>query len=503
MAANFTKIVTEEGLIFEELPFSDPLALFAPLAHEPFALFLDSATAGPGKDERLHGRWSVIAADPVTTLTVAPDGRMEMDGSALEEAPFPLIKRLLTRHEITRKTIPAPFAHLPFIGGLAGFFGYEMGHALERLPKAKDKDGFPRLALGLYDTALLFDHKKTRAVLVSTGLGEKTPAARAARAEARAAKWRARLKLSPALPPLIWPLSAKPGHAVHALKDKAAHMADVQKVIDYIYAGDIFQANLAQRFESDLTPDEDALLIYRRLRAHSPAPFAGFFNFGKAALLSSSPERFLHVDGETIETKPIKGTRPRGRTAKEDAALAEELLASGKDRAENVMIVDLLRNDLSRVSRDHSVKAEKLCTLESYANVHHLVSTVTGRLRGGETAVDALAACFPGGSIIGAPKIRAMEIITELEPFARGPYCGALGFLGLDGRMDTNILIRTMTVRGNKAVFHAGGGIVADSDPEAEYEETIAKASAMRAACLGTQPEAQREKTPRRKKPGA
>jgi para-aminobenzoate synthetase component 1 len=249
----------------------------------------------------------------------------------------------------------------------------------------------------------------------------------------------------------------------------------VARVIDYIHAGDIFQANLSQRFEAMLAEGDTPYALYSRLRAASPAPFSSFFNFGEGAIVSSSPERFLLCRNGEVETKPIKGTRQRGLTPGEDNRLAAELLASEKDRAENVMIVDLLRNDISRVCEDGSVTADKLCELESFANVHHLVSTVRGKLRKDETATGLLAACFPGGSVTGAPKRRAMEIIAELEPTARGPYCGG---------MDSAIAIRTMTVTGRRVTFQAGGGIVADSDPEAEYEETLAKARDMRRSLM-------------------
>ncbi len=482
------KDISDKGVILEELGWVDPLALFAPLAHEPFALFLDSATAGPGREAALHGRWSFIAADPVCTLKAEPEGRALLDGSPCQEPAFDLIARLLARHRLEKEDLPEAARAIPFTGGLAGTIGYEMACALEDLP-ALSKDPLPTLALGLYDVVLAFDHQTRKLFLISTGLGEEKPPARAARAEARAAKWRARIALNPALTPLHWPLSPQPAHSVRALKTPDAYKADIARVIAYIHAGDIFQANLSQRFESDLTPDETPFLLYRRLRAHSPAPFAGFFNLEEGALLSSSPERFLSSDGKTAQTKPIKGTRPRGGTAKEDAALAAELQASGKDRAENVMIVDLMRNDFSRVCKDGSLRVPALCALESYANVHHLVSTVEGELCEGKTALDLLMAAFPGGSITGAPKIRAMEVIAELEQNPRGIYCGSFGYLGLDGRMDMNISIRTMSIAGGKARFNAGGGIVADSDPQEEYEESLAKASAMRAALLGIRPD--------------
>jgi para-aminobenzoate synthetase component 1 len=258
----------------------------------------------------------------------------------------------------------------------------------------------------------------------------------------------------------------------------------VARVRDYIIAGDIFQANLSQRFEAPL--EEDPWPFYRRLREVNPAPFAAYLEFDGVAIASASPERFLQVDPDgRVETRPIKGTRPRGVSPEHDAALSQALHDSAKDRAENLMIVDLLRNDLSRVCLPGSVKVPELFALEGYRTVHHLVSTVTGRLRPGKTATDLLAAAFPGGSITGAPKVRAMEIIAELEPSRRGIYCGSIGYLSLTGAADTSIVIRTIVALGGHAYFSAGGGIVVDSDPEQEYQETLHKARALITALAG------------------
>jgi para-aminobenzoate synthetase component 1 len=263
---------------------------------------------------------------------------------------------------------------------------------------------------------------------------------------------------------------------------REAYELAVRRVVDYILAGDIFQANLSQRLRAELPDGLAPLDLFARLCAGNPAPFAAYLKLDDLVIASSSPERFLRLSGDEVETRPIKGTRRRGRGPAEDEALAAELLASDKDRAENVMIVDLLRNDLSRVCRDGSIAVPELCSLERYATVMHLVSSVTGRLRPGLGPVDLLAACFPGGSITGAPKIRAMEIIAELEPTRRGAYCGAIGYIGFDGAMDTSIVIRTFTIRDRRVTFQVGGGVVAGSTPEGEYQETLAKAAALIAA---------------------
>jgi para-aminobenzoate synthetase component 1 len=462
------------GVHIEELAWAPPHELFARLAGEPFALLLDSATAGPDRDAGLHGRWSFAAADPFETF-------VWREGDAA--LPFEALRARLAGWRL-----PQSDGLPPFIGGAAGFFGYDLGRALEKLPPraqpfAIDDQHLPDMALGFYDTVLAFDQIERRAFLVSTGLPEREEGARARRAKERGESLKR--KLAQAAP--RGGAATGTGETVSNFS-RTDYERAVSRIVDYIHAGDIFQANLSQRFEGRLGAGDDAYALYLRLRKKSPAPFSAFFNFAEGALVSSSPERFLSLRGRGVETKPIKGTRPRGATREEDARRGAELLASEKDRAENVMIVDLLRNDLSKVCADNSVAVDKLCDLESFSHVHHLVSTVRGTLRENETAVDLLAAAFPGGSITGAPKLRAMEIIAELEPTTRGPYCGAIGYIGFDGAMDTSIAIRTMVVKGARVTFQAGGGITAESVPEAEYEETLAKARAMMAALVPEEP---------------
>jgi para-aminobenzoate synthetase component 1 len=277
---------------------------------------------------------------------------------------------------------------------------------------------------------------------------------------------------NPVEPSFYHAVTAWPGLASNF--DREGYLEAARRAVEYIHAGDCFQVNVSQRLLAplQLPPVE----LYQRLRERNPAPFAGYFDMGEFVIASASPERFLWLQDGEVETRPIKGTRPRGETPADDTERIRELLTSAKDRAENVMIVDLLRNDLGRVCRYGSVAVTAVCRVESYQFVHHLVSEVRGRLREGATAVDLLRAAFPGGSVTGAPKVRAMEIIAELEPTARGPYCGSLGFIGFDGTMDTNILIRTFTIGRGWVQFPVGGGIVADSDPEREYQETWHKA---------------------------
>ncbi len=343
-------------------------------------------------------------------------------------------------------------APVPFRGGAAGFIGYELGASLDRAPRAPGGfAGIPDLLFGFYKCVLAFDHGARRVCLFG---GNEAILARLSRPVHLAAppllRWRARVS-------------------------RETHIARVRAVLDAIQAGDIYQANIAAVFEAERPAGLDPAALYLALRAKNPAPFGAYIDCGNGcAVLSASPERFVRMDARgVIEAQPIKGTRRRGADAAEDAALAAELLGSAKDRAENLMIVDLLRNDIARVARDVTVPS--LCELQSFAHVHHLVSTVCGQRRAGLGPVDLLRAAFPGGSITGAPKLRAMEIIAAQEARARGPYCGSAAWIGFDGAMDSNILIRTLTVARDRVVAQAGGGIVADSDPAAEWEEVMVK----------------------------
>jgi para-aminobenzoate synthetase component 1 len=436
-----------------EIEFRDPALAALALGDLPFLTFLDSAMA----DGRL-GRYSFLAADPFERFRIG-----EADRGWAER-----LKALLALY----KTEPVPGLP-PFQGGAAGLFSYELGRSLEHLPKApSDKLRFPDLSLGLYDVVVAFDALDRRGFIISTGLPEAEPAARERRAVARAAWFEARLRRTA--------LTDRPGNVSlsgwTSNFTRTGYERAVGEVIERILAGDIFQANLSQRFEAATPPDFDPFGFYRHLRKVNPAPFAAYLDHGDFVIASASPERFLRVEGDRVETRPIKGTRPRFADAFLDSLQAQALRESRKDRAENVMIVDLLRNDLSKVCVPGSVQVPQLCGLETFSSVHHLVSSVVGRLDEGLGAVDLLAAAFPGGSITGAPKVRAMEIITELEGHARGPYCGAIGYIGFDGAMDMNIVIRTASFRDGACVVQAGGGIVTASDPSAEYVETLDKA---------------------------
>ncbi len=423
-------------------------------------------SARPGR----NARWSYFTADPIAVLETPAAG----------SDPFAVARRLLARMAAGSATADPGVP--PFLGGLVGFLGYDVGHALERLPSlAIDDQELPPLRLALHDWVVAWDRRTGNAWLGGRAIdGDvRRLARRLDEVHARLTDPLVRDRGQVADPE---PAGPPPTLRFVSSLDRAAYEAGVETVRGRIAAGDIYQANLTRRLE---TPFEGApWAAYRRLRTGDPSLFSAYLDLGPSpltgrprAILSASPEPFIAVDRDgVVSTDPIKGTRPRGRDRATDRALACELLASAKDRAENVMIVDVLRNDLGRVCRPGSVRVPRLCRLERTAAVQHLVSTVTGVVADGRDAFDVLAAAFPGGSITGAPKIRAMEILEELEPVRRGPYTGALGWIGPDGAMQTSILIRSFVADGRRLTLHVGGGITYQSEPAAEWEETVAKA---------------------------
>jgi len=447
----------ESSLTFEAAPVHDSAVELCPapdawsvarrLAHLPHLLFLDSSERHPER-----GRHSYVMAEPIEWLSRSA-------GEPGEHTLEP------------RDRIPGlP----PFQGGIAGLFAYGLGREFERVPPARaDEFRVPDRATGLYPWVVSFDHESDRAWLVADSANRLRHALEHLTGRR---SFSASVPVSRAAEPVRqYPLPGVPG--VTSNFDRDGYEAAVARVVEYIRAGDCYQVNLSQRLLAPLR--EDPFALYSRLRRLNPAPFSAYFDLGQFQILSASPERFLKVERGEVETRPIKGTRPRGRTPDDDAALIADLITNPKDRAENVMIVDLLRNDIGRVCEFGSVIVPKVCEVESFRFVHHLVSEVRGRLRDGYGPMDLLKASFPGGSVTGAPKVRAMEIIAELEPTARGPYCGSLGFIGHDGTMDANILIRTFTAGRGWLQFPVGGGIVADSDPRREYEETLHKAAGL------------------------
>ena len=446
----------------------DTARLFSRIVQQPWAMLLDSgqmlnpATKQPASQ---YGRYDIMVAEPIATLVTRGEvTTMTQNGEeqTSSEDPFLLLKNLMQKYQAPKaqdETEPKA----PFSGGAVGYFAYDLGRSLEGFlnnkqrndkPSAASPEMMPEMMIGIYDWALVVDHREQRSTLVSHGFSEVTKQ-----------QWHRLQAL------FDGPFSASKDSfqvisKIESNLTEAAYGQAFKKVQNYIQAGDCYQVNLAQRFSAAV--EGNAWIAYQKLREISPAPFMAYMNLPLNAhesfqILSNSPERFIQIVGNHVETRPIKGTRPRAKDAKEDLANANDLLMSTKDRAENVMIVDLLRNDISKNCEIGSVKADKLFQLQSFANVHHLVSVITGKLKQGTTAIDLLKGCFPGGSVTGAPKVRAMQIIDEIEPHRRGIYCGAIGYIGFDGDIDTNIAIRTLVVAENKCSFYAGGGIVNDS----------------------------------------
>jgi para-aminobenzoate synthetase component 1 len=425
----------------------EPADLFDAYAVQPYCVWLDSAMTGA------QGNFSILAASPFQVFRATGDTvsiESADDVRTLRGNPFDLLKAELARYRHRQLADPS----FP-VGAAIGYFGYDLKNQVERLPSRAVNDlGLPDCWFGFYDRYLVFDHRAQNVYEVSQP-GSHRPVTAASRDQH------------------IQRVTTE-RRALHSNFTRAEYCRAVGRVRDYIAAGDVYQVNLSQRFQCDVAASAPDL--YRALRVANPAPYSAYLDMGSAQVLSSSPECFLNMNGRAVATRPIKGTRRRTGDTVRDRQIAEELLRAPKDNAELVMITDLERNDLGRVCAFGSVRVSDLVRVESFATVLHLVSTVEGRLREGVSHVDEVRACFPGGSITGAPKIRAMEIIDELEPHARGVYCGAIGFLGFNEVSHLNIAIRTLVYRGGEVTFHAGGGIVIDSAPEAEYEETLAKA---------------------------
>lgn len=441
-----------------ELPYhSDSGSLFSHIAHRPWAVFLDSGWPGSH-----YGRYDIFTADPFITVSTQQHLTEIKQGDSTrttDEDPFLVLQAIMARYSA------AP-SSLPFSGGAIGYFSYDLARRLEKLPAlAIDGEQMPEMAVGIYDWAVVVDHHAGRSWLVGQGGDPRTHndwASLVTLFSSRVQEEQGSFHVT---------------EQVRSNMDEASYARAFDRIKRYIDAGDCYQVNLAQRFSAKA--EGDAWAAYRKLRQFSPAPFSAYLNTPDAQVLSASPERFLRVHERQVETRPIKGTRPRAADPQQDKANAVALQSSTKDRAENVMIVDLLRNDIGKSCAVGSVRADRLFELESFANVHHLVSTVTGTLAEDRDAIDLLRGCFPGGSITGAPKMRSMEIIEELEPDRRGVYCGAIGYIGFDGNMDTNIAIRTAVYSNGVIRFWAGGGIVADSEMQKEYRETLDKASGM------------------------
>ncbi len=446
--------------ILEELPyFEDSAALFLPWAERAWSVFLDS-----GFPHSRQGRFDLIAAEPRMTLTTRGGVTEIREGDHVERSeddPFALLAKALGPK---RKGIEG----LPFAGGAIGYMGYDLARRIERLPEtAQDLENIPEMMMGIYGWCVVVDHQLRKTFLLGY---PDTPGL--------TTRWPHLVQQFSQIQTLGWRMGdfAILGDAAPNL-DREAYGRAFGRIKDYIQEGDCYQVNLAVRFEA--ASQGHPWMAYQHLRTFNPAPFGAYLGYPGLEILSSSPERFIRLEGDQIQTKPIKGTRQRFHDVVQDATQVLALRDSLKDRAENLMIVDLLRNDIGKSAVPGSVRVPRLFEIESYATVHHMVSTIEGVLKPSLGPLDLLRGCFPGGSITGAPKIRSMEIIEELEPDRRGIYCGSIGYVGFDGSMDSNIAIRTLIHSENTVRFWAGGGIVADSDPDLEYAECYHKAAAM------------------------
>ncbi len=447
----------KDAIHIEQLPYhADTAALFGAVAAEPWAVFLDS-NAG----RAVGGRWDIVALAPRMTLrTCGALTEVRVGHTVRHSAEDPLV---LLRAALGPRPESAATT-LPFVGGAIGWLGYDLARRFERLGlQTALPCGSAQMAVGLYDWALVVDHQACASWLVGRG----------DTADPR----RQRLRRLALVRPLLRSRHFRVVGPLTSDMDAAGYARRFASVQRFIRQGDCYQVNLARRWEVPVAGDPWA--AYTRLRQLNPAPFAAYLSTPGLQVLCASPERFLALRDGQVETRPIKGTAGRHLDPARDQGLAEGLAASEKDRAENLMIVDLLRNDLGRCCETGSIRVPELFQVESYAGVHHLVSSVTGRLRTDADALSLLRACFPGGSITGAPKIRAMQIIDALEGAPRGVYCGSIGYIGFDGAMDTNIAIRTASVSDGRLEFRAGGGLVADSDCGTEWVEIGLKARAM------------------------
>ncbi|MEL0608523.1 aminodeoxychorismate synthase component I [Vibrio echinoideorum] len=427
--------------------------LFSHIESMPWAMLLRSAS-----ESHVDSRYDILVAQPIATFeTIGAETTVNVNEECEVSTSDPF--ELLDQYQ--QQLLPTTTEHseLPFVGGALGYFSYDLGRRVETLPSLAQRDiEAPDMAVGLYEWAIVVDHKLKAACIVGQNIDSHL--------DWLTSQSKHNAVIQPAFG-LTTPWQS------NMSQDNYANKFD--SVQEYLLSGDCYQINLAQRFRADYQGSE--WLAYEKLEQYNSAPFSGFIRLEHSAILSVSPERFLELNSGTIETKPIKGTRPRSDDREIDDAHAQDLMNAEKDQAENLMIVDLLRNDIGRVAKPGTVHVPKLFDIESFPAVHHLVSTIRADLDSQYSATDLLRACFPGGSITGAPKVRAMQIIEELEPHRRSAYCGSIGYISRNGRMDTSITIRTLVAENNTLYAWAGGGVVFDSDCASEYQETLDKLS--------------------------
>ena len=447
--------------LVKKINYKDPLFFCELLSNCPYLTLLDSSLSSNN-----YGRYTFIGFDPEEVYRLKGKN-LFLNKKKINKDIFEALQSVINTFSL--KAIPnLP----PFQGGIAGYISYDFCKKTEGIANHKIDDlNFSDLVMCVYDLVIAFDNQKNQSYIFSTGYPYKGN-------KKRLKKARERITF------VIEMLEKKSFHYHEAKAEtllwknnwsKVQYKKAILKIKKYIFAGDIFQANLSQRFESKIDSKVNLLQLYKRVRSNLPTPFSAFLSYGNETVCSFSPERFIKVQNKDVETCPIKGTIKRGKSKNQDKKMIYKLINSKKDHAENLMIVDVLRNDLSRVCKYFSVNVSSLAELQSFSNVHHLVSRINGKLRRNSNVFDLFKAVLPGASITGAPKIRAMEIIAELEPYKRGPYCGCIGYIGFNGNVDTNIVIRTFYTNGKKIVLHAGGGIVSDSDPTQEYEESLVK----------------------------
>ncbi|MCX7746029.1 MAG: aminodeoxychorismate synthase component I [Clostridia bacterium] len=456
----------------------DAVELFEKIRNEPYSVLLDSSM----RDNKL-GKYSILASNPFLIFK-SKGSQIEITQNGItchhRGHPLDFLRKLLKQYPCDAN----PY-NLPFTSGCIGYLSYELCSLIENLPQSREEhtEDIPDIFFCFYNSAIIIDHTQHCLFISVSAAGMSDFSKKEPYLREQMQRLKNIVDESSSSYTGLKDIKTKGEAVLEKTKlpmsnfSKESYCEMVLKAKQYIRNGDIYQVNLSQQFKTKTY--KNALDLFKKLRHFSPAPFSAFLNFESLQVLSSSPERFIRIKGHSIETRPIKGTRPRGKTTSEDNLLKEELLNSEKDRAELTMIVDLERNDLGKVCRIGTVEVEKLFELESYATVHHLVSTVKGELKEGKDVIDCIKATFPGGSITGAPKIRAMEIIHELEPVKRNIYTGSIGYIGFNGDTDLNIAIRTLIMKGEEVSYNVGGGIVWDSDPEKEYQETLHKGKAM------------------------